>query len=430
MQSYYDVVTDSGNRPIAGAQVFVYNYDGTLATLYGDQALLSTTVLTSNGTPYIVNQDLLSPQSNPIVTGVDGKFLFFAANGVYSVVITADAYDTRTLVATLNDPTPPTPSVSPYATFSLSSSAPNATTNAVQMTPTVSTVNGDLVLRPKGNGALLGNTPDSAIAGGNKRGTYAVDWQQRRAVADQVASGTHAVIGGGYSNRASGDYAAVGGGDYNWATGFESVIAGGVSNATSGAWASVLGGATNAASGQYSGILSGKNHTATGAYSSILGGSYGTTRGITGYQASPASNAPINVVAGTSQSGLLVLGVQTTDATPTVLRSDSGAADATNQYILQNNSAGMLNIDLIGWDGTDYLTMNGINVLIVRGLGVATTTLKSPGYLNYEKSAGASAWAVALAANITNGGLAVTVTGAAGKTIRWVCRILSTEVSI
>ena len=72
MQSYYDVVTDSGNRPIAGAQVFVYTYDGNLATLYGDQALLSTTVLTSNGTPYVIDQDLLSPQSNPIVTGVDG----------------------------------------------------------------------------------------------------------------------------------------------------------------------------------------------------------------------------------------------------------------------------------------------------------------------------------------------------------------------
>ncbi len=197
MQSYYDVVTDSGNRPIAGAQVFVYNYDGTLATLYGDQALLSTTVLASNGTPYIVNQDLLSPQANPIVTGADGKFLFFAANGVYSVVITADNYDTRTLVATLNDPTPPAPSVSPYVTFALSSASPNATVNVVSMAPVAPTANSDLALVPKGNGALLAQVPTGTSAGGNKRGTYAVDLVRFRLNAANVASGDYSFLAGG-----------------------------------------------------------------------------------------------------------------------------------------------------------------------------------------------------------------------------------------
>jgi hypothetical protein len=88
----------------------------------------------------------------------------------------------------------------------------------------------------------------------------------------------------------------------------------------------------------------------------------------------------------------------------------------------------MLLIDLVGWDQTDYLTMNGINVMIVRGANAAATVLKSPGYLNYEKSSGASTWAVALAADTTNGCLKITVTGQTSKTIRWVARVMSTEV--
>ena len=286
MQSYYDVVTDSGNRPIAGAQAFVYNYDGTLATLYGDQALLSTTVLASNGTPYIVNQDLLSPQANPIVTGADGKFLFFAANGVYSVVITADNYDTRTLVATLNDPTPPAPSVSPYVTFALSSSSPNATVNVSSMTPSTATANSDLALVPKGNGALLAQVPTGTTAGGNKRGTYAVDWQTIRTGATQVASGSLAVIGGGYANISSGTNstvaggsqcqatqtgATVGGGGGNIASSFYSAVAGGADNTASATHSTIAGGRANAASGDYAAIGGGREHTANSAFSTVSG---------------------------------------------------------------------------------------------------------------------------------------------------------------
>jgi hypothetical protein len=128
------------------------------------------------------------------------------------------------------------------------------------------------------------------------------------------------------------------------------------------------------------------------------------------------------------QSGCLIVGVQTTNATATKLRSNSSAAGATNQLILQNNSAALLYIDLIGWDQTDYITVNVINGLIVRGANAASTVLKSPGYQNYEKSTGASTWLMALSADTTNGGLAITVTGQASKTIRWVARIFATEV--
>ena len=431
MQSYYDVVTDSGNRPIAGAQVFVYNYDGTLATLYGDQALLSTTVLASNGTPYIVNQDLLSPQANPIVTGADGKFLFFAANGVYSVVITADNYDTRTLVATLNDPTPPAPSVSPYVTFALSSSSPNATVNVSSMTPSTATANSDLALVPKGNGALLAQVPTGTTAGGNKRGTYAVDLVRFRLNAANVASGDYSFLGGGYDNKASNFYSAVVGEAGNFATGNNSFIGGGIDNQANNLASVVAGGRLNVASGDYSAVGGGREHIANSAFSSVSGGAYGSTRGVIGYHAFPACNGPIvPVPGGLSQAGLLVLGAETTDATPTVIRSNTSAASTTNQLILPNNSAyyfkGSVIANVTGAGDTKSWTFDG---QIKRGANAAATTLTGSTVSSPYADAGASTWAAALTADTTNGGLAVTVTGQAGTTIRWVCKLETTEVT-
>ena len=431
MQSYYDVVTDSGNRPIAGAQVFVYNYDGTLATLYGDQALLSTTVLASNGTPYIVNQDLLSPQANPIVTGADGKFLFFAANGVYSVVITADNYDTRTLVATLNDPTPPAPSVSPYVTFALSSASPNATVNVVSMAPVAPTANSDLALVPKGNGALLAQVPTGTSAGGNKRGAYAVDLVRFRLNAANVASGDYSFLAGGYDNKASASYSAVAGGQGNFATGNSSFVGGGIDNQANNLSSVVAGGRLNVASGDYSAIGGGREHIANSAFSTVSGGAYGSTRGVIGYHAFPACNGPIlPVPGGLSQAGLLVLGAETTDATPTVIRSNTSAASTTNQLILPNNSAyyfkGSVIANVTGAGNTKSWTFDG---QIKRGANAAATTLTGSTVSSPYADAGASTWAAALTADTTNGGLAVTVTGQAGTTIRWVCKLETTEVT-
>jgi hypothetical protein len=41
----------------------------------------------------------------------------------------------------------------------------------------------------------------------------------------------------------------------------------------------------------------------------------------------------------------------------------------------------------------------------------------------------AAAWRIGLTADTTTGGLAVTATGEANKTIRWVARVLSVEVT-
>jgi hypothetical protein len=299
---------------------------------------------------------------------------------------------------------------------------------------------------PKGNGALLAQVPTGTTAGGNKRGTYAVDWQTIRTGATQVASGSLAVIGGGYANISSGTNstvaggsqcqatqtgATVGGGGGNIASSFYSTVAGGADNTASATHSTIAGGRLNVASGDYSAIGGGREHIANSAFSTVSGGAYGSTRGVIGYHAFPACNGPIvSVPGGLSQAGLLVLGAETTDATPTVIRSNTSAASTTNQLILPNNSAyyfkGSVIANVTGAGNTKSWTFDG---QIKRGANAAATTLTGSTVSSPYGDAGASTWAVALTADTTNGGLAVTVTGQAGTTIRWVCKLETTEVT-
>lgn len=69
-----------------------------------------------------------------------------------------------------------------------------------------------LAIVPKGTGALMAQIPTSTSAGGNARGSRAVDWQLSRQFSDAVASGEGSVISGGYGNLASGAYSSISGG--------------------------------------------------------------------------------------------------------------------------------------------------------------------------------------------------------------------------
>lgn len=575
MQGYYDIVVNSGNDPVVGASVFVYDSTGALATIFQSDAPISEIVKTSNGTPYYLNQELVSPQSNPITTDSEGRYVFFADNGVYTVVITANGYNSKTLTVTLFDAT-----TQPNPVYAIAAGPPNTAVNVSAIGANVATTNGDIALVPKGTGAILGQVPTATVAGGDKRGTYAVDWQTHRTSANQVASGSYATISGGYRNRASGTRATVGGGTINIATGTDAVVAGGnggqatgeksfvgggfsnaataigavacggelavasgqysvvgggsnstasanfafagggyaasasglysvsvggyanlasadysaimggasnaasathttigggdsnaasalyavvgggQSNTSSGLWATIGGGVTNTASNSFATIAGGASNqatstsatvgggsgnvasgasatisggstnTANSSYSYVSGGAYGNTRGIVGYHAFPACNAPVWDDTGKSQKGLLILGTRTTNATPVVLRSDTASAGTTNQLILPNNSAyfveGAVIANVTGAGNTKSWQFTA---QIKRGANAASTVLTGSTVTSPYGDAGASAWVVALSADTTNGGLAVTVTGQASTTIRWVCKIETTEVA-
>lgn len=68
-----------------------------------------------------------------------------------------------------------------------------------------------LVLAPAGIGYLATALADGSATNGNQRGQYAVDWQQQRAGALQVASGNAAVLLGGEHNTASGNFSVAAG---------------------------------------------------------------------------------------------------------------------------------------------------------------------------------------------------------------------------
>jgi hypothetical protein len=136
-------------------------------------------------------------------------------------------------------------------TEAANSTAPNATVPVVSLIATNAAANVDVALIPKGAGALTASVADSTAAGGNKRGTYAVDWQMKRAAGLRVASGNYSVIGGGSENSASSMYATVAGGNNN----------------STQAYSTAGGGAWNNSAGQYSTIPGGYNNIATGYYS-------------------------------------------------------------------------------------------------------------------------------------------------------------------
>jgi hypothetical protein len=259
------------------------------------------------------------------------------------------------------------------------------------------------------------------------------------------ATGSYSFIGGGGDagtaanrNVASGDWSTVGGGWANKATGQGSTVCGGgniggsVYGNTASATSSFVGaGVGNTSSGFASVIVGGFQNLANSQYGSILGGTYGTTRAISGYQVFPAHNNPITQAQGITQAAMVVLARQTTDATATVLCSDSGAASTTNQVILPNNSAyyfrGTVVAGVTGAGNTSSWSFEGT---IKRGANAASTALVGTPVLNLiGQDSGASAWVVALTADTTNGGLAVTVTGQASTTIRWVAKIETTEMT-
>jgi hypothetical protein len=306
--------------------------------------------------------------------------------------------------------------------------SPNATIPVESLSAAGAETNIDVAFKPKGTGAITAHISDGATAGGNKRGTYATDWQRSRGAADQVASGNYSVIGGGDTNKATNLFATVAGGSTNEATGSESFIGGGTNNIASANDASVVGGILNSASGQYTSIGGGYGNQANADYSTVPGGQQATTRGIKGRLAYASGQIGTK---GDAQWGKYVIRRETTDATASALTSTGGAASTTNGVILPNNSTytfkGLVsarntaNGDSSGWEFTGVIK-RGANAAATALVAAVTPTL-------IAQDAGAATWVLAVTADTTNGGLSVTVTGVAATTIRWVATIDTTEVT-
>lgn len=266
-----------------------------------------------------------------------------------------------------------------------STSSPNATVPVASLTANNAATNVDAALRPKGTGAVLAHVPDSTATGGNKRGGYAVDMQLTRSTAAQVASGARSVISGGANNTAS---AA------------DSTVVGGTSN-TASAVGAVAGGAGNIASGAYSCAIEGVN---------------ATTRGV---QASSAHAMQRRAADGDRQSHRMIVACAArTDATPTVMTSDAGAASATNQMVLPNNSSMFFEVDVVAHDSTLKSASWKVQGTIRRGANAAATAIVGTNVTTtFGSDLSGGSPGVTCTADTTNGALRVTFTGIAATTI-------------
>ena len=253
----------------------------------------------------------------------------------------------------------------------------------------------------------------SFIGGGGDAGT---------AANRNVASGAWSVVVGGWNNTASGEASFIGGGgSYGGGPG------GSVASALG---SSVLGGYGNFASGAHASVLAGGNNTASGIYSAAIGGYYQTTRGITGITVF-GSRSSFGSTNGQAQNAIFTFSRQTTDATASVLTCDSSTTPSgINQVIMPNNSAytfrGEVVSGVTGGGNSKSWTIEG---LIKRGANAASTTLVGSTVTSMFADVGAATWTIALSADTTNGGLAVTFTGQASTTIRTVCQIRTTEMT-
>ena len=135
---------------------------------------------------------------------------------------------------------------------------------------------------------------------------------------------------------------------------------------------------------------------------------------------------------GDAQEGKYVLLSDTTDATAEALTTTNGAASATNQIILPNNSAYSFSGTIIAREsaaaGSDYASWE-IKGALLRDANAASTVLGNGIVNKLYATSGASAWAIALPADTTNGGLKIEVTGAAATNIRWVATVNTSEVT-
>ena len=252
------------------------------------------------------------------------------------------------------------------------------------------------------------------------------------------ATGAYSFIGAGgdagtVANRnvASGDWSVVGGGLKGVASGQNAFVGGGSGAIASGTYAVVSGGVNNQATGFGSTSIGGYNNISNSAYSATLGGNFASTRGIEGISVFWFYKTPLGGTLALAQSSLLVLAVQTTDATATVLRSNASAASTNNQIILPNNAAfafkGTVIANVTGGGNTKAWSIEGA---IKRGANAASTALVgTPTVTSAYADVGAATWAITAIADTTNGGLAITFTGQASTTIRVVAKLETTEVT-
>jgi len=272
--------------------------------------------------------------------------------------------------------------------------------------------NSALVLRPKGTGALiLGVKPDGA-AGGNARGTYAIDLQlERVGAATTVASGNYSAILGGRAQTASGNNSIVAGGLENTASGVGSAVIG-------GHWFGGALGGGSIASGSTSGIFASPASSATQTGAVVLGG----YQAVADRRAMHAHSAGRFAANGDAQRARFVLRNKTTTNAAVELFLDGSSTRLTipsGKYL-----TGTINI--AGIKSTGDTAASYIRQFSIKNQAGTTALVGTVNTIGTDEAASTS---ISITADDTNDALKVEVTGIAAETWRWVAAVDVVEVA-
>jgi hypothetical protein len=346
-------------------------------------------------------------------------------------------------------------------TTSLNTASPNDTVNIARLlTNTVST-HGDLVLSPKGTGALImGAIPTGGATTGNKRGSYAIDLAISRVNATEVASGSFS-FNSGKDGTASNSYSVN--------MGYQGVASGSMSRnfgATGQAanyddcnlgWGGIASGSSSlnlmrlgTASGQYS-INAGFNGIASGTRSSNFadnGLAQGTQSICIATEGQSLANQSVtlgkrvlsNVIGklafgcdylsalGDNQLGVIVFAQRTTDATPIPLLADKTvpipAISSSNILLLNNNSIFIINGTVSARKTDNTIMAWDYTAVVSRGASANTIAIDSK-VINVLH--GNTNISFDIKVDTAIGGVYIEVTGEASNTWQWVATMFSNE---
>lgn len=242
--------------------------------------------------------------------------------------------------------------------------------------------------------------------------------------ASQAVTGNAATsIGGSYSSGADAIAAMIGTNSSSYGAQAANALTGGYQNkcSSSGAYSTSWGGSANISSANWSTTLGGRSCVAAFDYS-VGAGYLGTPNAVAQLAFGHGSGNP-------AQWTILPLLKTTTDATASVLSSNASAAGASNQLILPNNTAvtfdGLVVARQQAADGTACASWK-VEGLIRREANAGTTTLVASTVTAISNVPG---WTLALSADTTNGGLAVTFTGAAATDIRCFAKLRTADAT-
>ena len=259
---------------------------------------------------------------------------------------------------------------------------------------------------------ISNNTTSYGATGAN---SIAIGYQSKSTGNYTVAIGSAEATGSDYS--VSMGYRARSASHSTVAIGREAGLAGcGSSSISIGHAASSAGGDSLAIG--YSVIANASNSVAIGRHATV-GGIIGKYAFANDY----ISNG------GDAQQGTYVLHVSTTNATAIALTSTGTAATTNNQVNLQNNSAYAFHGTIVARQKTSEGTASAawkVEGLIRREANAGTTVLVNSATTVLDNT---PSWGMALTANTSHGGLAITVTGAASTNIRWVATINTSELT-